>query len=228
VLPPSVIPLGDRALTIDVPAADGVSTRDRIASLTARLRAEAMPGITALVPGIRTLTVHYEPLTVSADRLAYHLDTQVRTTIVAPSPEPAPVVIPVCYGLEHGPDLAAVASFHATTAEAIIAAHTDGVYTVAMIGFLPGFPYLDGLDAALHTPRRSAPRTLVPAGSVGIGGSSTGIYPFASPGGWQLIGRTPSALFDARHDPPALLAPGDRVRFESISDARYRALAGTR
>jgi inhibitor of KinA len=133
-------------------------------------------------------------------------------------------VIPVCYGGEFGPDLNDVAAAHATTADTIIATHTEGLYTVAMIGFLPGFPYLEGLPPSLHTPRRATPRTAVPAGSVGIGGSSTGVYPFASPGGWQIIGRTPRALFSPTREPPALLQAGDRVRFTPITATAMRAL----
>ena len=133
--------------------------------------------------------------------------------------EGALVEIPVCYGGEFGPDLREVAE-HAQLAEAdVIALHSAGEYRVAMLGFAPGFPYLLGLDARLHMPRRANPRTRVAAGSVAIGGAQTGIYPRELPGGWRLIGRTPLALFDAQRDPPALLAPGQRVRFRSISSA---------
>ena len=133
-----------------------------------------------------------------------------------------PIAIPVCYGGEFGPDLDDVARAHETTADAIVAEHTSRDYVVAMIGFLPGFPYLEGLGEALHTPRRDTPRTNVPAGSVGIGGASTGIYPFASPGGWHVIGRTPRTLFDPQRTPASLLAAGDRVRFMQISPSEWR------
>ena len=125
------------------------------------------------------------------------------------------VEIPVVYGGRFGEDLAEVAAFHQTTAAEIVKRHTAPVYTVFMMGFQPGFPYLGGLPENLHTPRRATPRTEVPAGSVGIGGSQTGMYPFASPGGWQIIGRTSVALFDAQKQPPTLLAAGDRVRFRA-------------
>lgn len=123
------------------------------------------------------------------------------------------VEIPVHYGGEFGEDLWEVARFHQTTAEEVIRRHTAPTYTVFMIGFQPGFPYLGGLPENLHTPRRDVPRTKVPAGSVGIGGSQTGIYPFTSPGGWQLLGRTETALFDIHQNPPVLLNAGDQVRF---------------
>nr|WP_325042606.1 5-oxoprolinase subunit PxpB [Neisseria weaveri] len=121
--------------------------------------------------------------------------------------------IPVYYGGEYGPDLAEVAAYHSTGIREIVKRHTEPLYTVFMMGFQPGFPYLGGLPEHLHTPRRDNPRTSLPAGSVGIGGGQTGIYPFASPGGWQIIGRTETALFRADLYPPTLLAAGDTVRF---------------
>ncbi|HEY6894280.1 MAG TPA: 5-oxoprolinase subunit PxpB, partial [Rhodanobacteraceae bacterium] len=134
------------------------------------------------------------------------------------------VEIPVRYGGEYGPDLDALAHYAKLDAAEVIAKHTAATYTVAMLGFAPGFPYLFGLDDALQMPRRATPRTRVPAGSVAIGGAQTGIYPTELPGGWQLIGRTPLALFDAARDPPSLLMPGDRVRFVAIgADAFARA-----
>ncbi|OOF38405.1 hypothetical protein BKK47_09355 [Rodentibacter mrazii] len=123
------------------------------------------------------------------------------------------VEIPVHYGGEFGEDLYDVAKFHHTTAQEIIHRHTAPNYTVFMMGFQPGFPYLGGLPESLHTPRRDAPRTRVPAGSVGIGGSQTGIYPFTSPGGWQLLGKTDIQLFDVNQNQPVLLKAGDQVRF---------------
>jgi len=127
--------------------------------------------------------------------------------------------VPVCYGGDFGPDLDALATHAKLEAADVIARHTAATYTVAMLGFAPGFPYLFGLDPALHMPRRASPRTRVPAGSVAIGGAQTGVYPSELPGGWQLIGRTPLVLFDARRDPPSLLVPGDCVRFVAIDAA---------
>ena len=123
------------------------------------------------------------------------------------------IEIPVIYGGEFGQDLSEVAKLHNTTPEWIVQMHSEPIYTVYMIGFQPGFPYLGGLPECLHTPRRATPRTVVPAGSVGIGGSQTGIYPFSSPGGWQLIGHTNQALFDKNQAQPTLLQAGDTVKF---------------
>ncbi|WIG55610.1 MAG: Allophanate hydrolase 2 subunit 1 [Rhodanobacteraceae bacterium] len=134
------------------------------------------------------------------------------------------MAIPVCYGGDCGPDIDAIAEHAGLVRDEVIARHAAAEYTVAMLGFAPGFPYLLGLDAALHVPRRATPRTRVPAGSVAIGGAQTGIYPCELPGGWHLIGRTPLALFDPRRDPPCLLAPGDRVRFRAIDAGEFARL----
>lgn len=135
-------------------------------------------------------------------------------------------VIPVCYGGEYGPDLAAVAAHADLDIENVIARHTGAEYRVAMLGFAPGFPYLLGLDSKLAMPRRHDPRQRVPAGSVAIGGEQTGIYPQELPGGWQLIGRTPRRLFDVGADTPSLLLAGDRVRFQAIDEEHFRRLEG--
>ncbi len=217
VWPHSLVPLGERALTIDLCAVDAASIRGLIQSLDARVLADATPGITGRVPAIRALTLHYDPTRIAYDQLQRYIESVLASLTISATPSRAPITIPVSYGGTFGPDLDVVANTHRTTPEAIVAAHTAGVYTVAMIGFLPGFPYLEGLAPTLHTPRRAAPRTNVPAGSVGIGGGSTGVYPFNSPGGWQVIGRTPRALFSARRTPPALLAPGDLVHFVAIA-----------
>ncbi len=220
----SIIPLGDRALTIAVTGDGSVPTRTLVRCLTARVHADAPTGITAVVPAIESVTLHYDPRRVAFGALRDFLAEALDTLVISDAVTAEPVVIPVCYGGEYGPDLDDVAAAHLTSAEAIVAAHTAGLYTVAMIGFLPGFPYLDGLAPDLHTPRRATPRTAVPAGSVGIGGSSTGVYPYTSPGGWHIIGRTPRALFAPTRARPALLQAGDRVQFTAISPAALRAM----
>lgn len=134
-------------------------------------------------------------------------------------------VIPVRYGGPAGPDLDTLAANAGIDARTAIGLHADTVYRVAMLGFAPGFPYLDGLDERLATPRRATPRVRVDAGSVGIGGAQTGIYPHAGPGGWNLIGRTPLRLFDPGRESPCLLVPGQRVRFRAIDDAEFERLA---
>jgi KipI family sensor histidine kinase inhibitor len=196
-------PAGARGLLVEV---DELETVHR---LHAALRALELPWVVELVPGYRTVLVVADPARAEAlDELAAELPTLE----LPPAEELAgePVEIPVSYD---GEDLPEVARLTGLDAEEVVRRHTAPQYTVAFLGFSPGFPYLVGLDPALEVPRRDTPRTSIPAGSVGLAGGQTGIYPTASPGGWQLIGRTEMPLFDPDRDPPALLAPGSRVRF---------------
>ncbi|GAB3385790.1 5-oxoprolinase subunit PxpB [Lysobacter fragariae] len=191
----------------------------RVHALAARVRARAPTWLRDLVPAYASLGVFFDPAIASAadvrEWLASQLDIATREDTVERTIEPTArvVEIPVIYGGEHGPDLEPSAAELGLSAEELVARHVAGNYTVAMIGFAPGFPYLLGLDPELALPRLASPRTHVPAGSVGIGGAQTGIYPNESPGGWRLIGRTPLALFDPTRESPALLTPGDCVRF---------------
>jgi inhibitor of KinA len=132
-------------------------------------------------------------------------------------------MVPVCYGGEWGPDLETIGRAHGLSADEVVSVHSGAEYLVSAVGFTPGFPYLSGLPERLHTPRRETPRTRVPAGSVAIGGAQTGIYPFETPGGWNLIGRTPWRLFNPHARPPTLLQVGDRVRFRPITSGEYAA-----
>jgi KipI family sensor histidine kinase inhibitor len=196
-------PAGERGLLIEV---DDLETVHR---LHAALRALDPPGVVELVPAYRTLLVVADPERAGAlDELAAALPGLE----LPPTGEVAGdlVEIPVRYD---GEDLAEVAGLTGLDAEEVVRRHTAPEYTVAFLGFSPGFPYLVGLDPALEVPRRDTPRTSIPAGSVGLAGDQTGIYPSASPGGWRLIGRTEVRLFDPDRDPPALLAPGGRLRF---------------
>lgn len=167
--------------------------------------------------------MEHTPLSRAEDWLraqAFHAEA---SGIAAEEQEPA--LVPVRYGGESGPDLDALAAAAGLDPAAAIALHAGGDYRVAMLGFAPGFPYLSGLDPRLAAPRRATPRVRVAAGSVGIGGDQTGIYPREGPGGWHVIGRTPLRLFDPWRDSPCLLAPGQRVRFQPIGDAEFERLA---
>jgi KipI family sensor histidine kinase inhibitor len=196
-------PAGERGLLVEV---DDLETVHR---LHAALRDLDPPGVVELVPGYRTLLVVAEPDRAGVlDELAAGLPGLELPPAGAVAGEP--VEIPVSYD---GEDLPEVARLTGLEPEEIVRRHTAPEYTVAFLGFSPGFPYLVGLDPALEVPRRDTPRTSIPAGSVGLAGGQTGIYPAASPGGWQLIGRTEVALFDPERDPPTLLEPGSRLRF---------------
>ena len=204
----------------------------RVHATVARLRAGNLADVSEIAPSYASLLVRFDPFAWSDAgdtphaRLLAAIDPILRgMEIDSTHPPQARVVeIPVCYGGEFGPDLNDIAKHARLDAHEFSARHAAAEYTVAMLGFAPGFPYLLGLDPALHAPRRTSPRTRVPAGSVAIGGAQTGIYPSELPGGWQVIGRTPSVLFDARRNPPCLLAPGDRVRFRAIENSGFHAL----
>jgi inhibitor of KinA len=211
---PHIEPLGDSALQVVLGHAPDEPTRLRVAAALARLRAAALPGVVECVPGFTTVTVHLDPLRAAPDVAA-----ALHGVEVGEAEEGRRVEIPVRYGGEAGPDLAAVAALHGMGEDEVVALHSGAEYRVHLVGFVPGFPYLGGLHPRLHTPRRDSPRTAVPAGSVGIGGGQTGVYPVESPGGWHLIGRTPLRLFDARRNPASLLRAGDRVRFRPVGDA---------
>jgi inhibitor of KinA len=222
-------PLGDCAILITLGNSIDEATHKRVRAVTARLDAHPPRGIIDRVPAFASVVVHYEPLFVAGteDRSPYDRMVAALSELLSEMrddtlPEPPTVDIPVCYGGELGPDLEDVAARHGMTAAQVVELHASGKYRVYMVGFMPGFAYLGGLPERLATPRRQTPRTAVPAGTVGIGGRQTGVYPLVSPGGWNLIGRTPLRMFDANREEPTLLATGDRVRFRPISAAEFR------
>jgi 5-oxoprolinase (ATP-hydrolysing) subunit B len=207
---PRFYPLGDSALVCETPPPATLDCQRRIWAVAAAAR--HWPDVVDVVPGMNNLTVVFDPLAASADALLPLLQAawEAPGDLADTGRE---VEIPVEYGGAAGPDLDAVAAHTGLSADEVVRRHASGCYVVFFLGFQPGFSYLGGLEPALHTPRRAAPRLEVPAGSVGIGGAQTGIYPAAAPGGWQLIGRTRLPLFDPAQTPPTLLQPGDRVRF---------------
>jgi inhibitor of KinA len=224
-----VLPLGDASLLIELGHAIDAATHERVRCAFRALSSAEITGVIDIVPAYTGLAVHYDPVAVGRTRPArgimpYDLiRRQVVDVLDAADAEPeapGPVVdIPVRYGGENGPDLDYVARHAGMSAAEVVALHASIEYTVYMIGFTPGFPYLGGLPAQLATPRRASPRQAVPAGSVGIAGSQTGVYPLSTPGGWQIIGRTDARLFRPELDPPTLLRLGDRVRFSDAGAA---------
>ncbi|AOJ39334.1 allophanate hydrolase [Burkholderia lata] len=207
---PRIYPLGDAALVCEVPPPATLDCQRRVWAVAEAAR--AWPDVIDVVPGMNNLTIVFDALATTADSLTPALRDAWETADVEHA-DGREVEIPVEYGGAAGPDLPAVAAHTGLSADEVVARHAAGAYVVFFVGFQPGFAYLGGLDAALHMPRRAAPRLEVPAGSVGIGGAQTGIYPATSPGGWQLIGRTSLVLFDPARPQPTLLLPGDRVRF---------------
>jgi KipI family sensor histidine kinase inhibitor len=207
---------GDAAILIQFGERIDLAINRRAHALARSIAAAPLPGVGEAVPGYTTLLVHYDPLQLEYERVLAWLRDQAGQVADDVLPAPRRVSVPVRYGGEQGPDLAFVANHCQMTPAEVIRRHTSGEYPVYFLGFTPGFPYLGGLDARLATPRLATPRTRVPAGSVGIAGPQTGIYPVDSPGGWRLIGWTPLKLFDPTADPPALLAPGDVVVFQVL------------
>jgi inhibitor of KinA len=188
------------------------------------LSSEPIAGVRNLQPAYCSVLIKFDPLTIAQRELEEILSGYVRRLKDVILPEPKQVEIPVCYGGEFGSDLSAVASLRGMMPSDAIEIHASAEYLVHFLGFVPGFAYLGGLPQELATPRRSSPRRRVPAGSVGIAGDQTGVYPFATPGGWQLIGRTPVAMFRQDRADMSLLALGDHVRFRPISREEFAAL----
>lgn len=214
--PPRLCRAGDGAILVEFADEINDAINDRVHAFAEALRAQKRPEIRDLVPAYASLLVCYDP-----QRIAFaEMHAFLRDTLTALSPRathaPRLVEIPTRYGGEFGPDLAFVAAHNHLTEDEVIRLHTSVVYRVYFLGFLPGFAYLGSVPEQIAVPRLETPRARVPAGSVGIAGRQTGIYPSESPGGWRLIGRTELSLFDPQCDPPALLQPGDRVRFVAI------------
>ena len=195
------------------------------AACAAALRDACVEGVAEITPGSRTVQLRLK-VDAEAERVVEVARAVVeRLTRGGSGSGPARVVeVPICSDLDLAPDLEDVAHSAGLSPAAAAALHASAEYTVAFLGFAPGFPYIDGLPAALHHPRLDSPRPRVRTGSVGIAGARTGIYPQASPGGWRVIGATPLRLFDPQRDPPALFAPGDRVRFRCIERDEFDAL----
>jgi KipI family sensor histidine kinase inhibitor len=216
-----VLPLGDAALAVEL--GDGISPEvaARVRALDLALARDPPPGLRESVPTYRSLLVLFDPGALPFADMAALLQRQAAGVASIGAPPPGPLRrVPVRYGGEDGPDLAEVARARGLTPAEVVALHSGREYTAYMLGFRPGFAYLGLLPPELETPRLATPRVRVPAGSVGIAGRQTGVYPWVSPGGWSLLGRTAVPLFDAAADPPSLIQPGDRVRFDPVDELR--------
>lgn len=221
---PRVLPAGDAALTVEFGESIDPEVNDRVMTFTRAIESLDLTGLIETVPTYRSATVYFDPVGLEAGLLAERLKALAEALPPAISSPPRNVEIPVCYGGEFGPDLPDVASFANLSVQEAIALHASVEYRVYMLGFSPGFPYMGTVPGALTMPRLATPRACVPAGSVGIAGSQTGIYPLESPGGWRVIGRTPLRLYDRARPNPFLLEPGDRVRFRVIGREEFDRL----
>ena len=225
---PRFFPMGDQALIVEFGDRIDPALSAHIAALAQRLRDSHPIGVLDIVPAYTTLALHYDPGAVGSgtspyEALAETIGSWLKTQSSEISAAGRLIEIPVCYGGAFGEDLEPLARSRGLSADEVIAIHSGAPYHVHMLGFVPGFAYLGGLDARLATPRRDTPRARVPAGSVAIAGGQTGIYPLDTPGGWQIIGRTPLQLFKPDASPPSLLNAGDTVRFVAISAQEFEA-----
>jgi len=226
-------PLGDAAVVVTLEGAAEAGTVAVAQALAAALEADPIAGFSECVPANASVAVYYDPVRIASaagappfERLRAWIEERAAAAGAGGNPQGRLLTVPVCYGGEFGPDLEAVGAAHGLGAEEVVALHHGAEYLVSAVGFTPGFPYLHGLPERLHTPRRGTPRSRVPAGSVAIGGTQSGIYPFETPGGWHLIGRTPWRLFDPYARPPALLQVGDRVRFQPVTLTAFGSWPG--
>ncbi|MGP7818642.1 5-oxoprolinase subunit PxpB [Niallia sp. 01092] len=225
--------LGDSAIVIQLGNEISNEVHRKVMMVKTHLEKNLSSGFIECVPSFTNVTLYYDPVMIY---------NQYKHTVKISSPfqivrsiieeelkhmsesedlDYRSIEIPVCYGGEYGPDLEEVAKYNGISADEVIAIHSAGEYLVYMIGFAPGFPFMGGMSDKIATPRRSTPRTSIPAGSVGIAGKQTGIYPLSTPGGWQLIGQSPTPLFLPNENPPSLLQAGDRVKFRSISQEEF-------
>jgi KipI family sensor histidine kinase inhibitor len=216
-----IVSAGDSALIVEFEERIDPAINARAIALAESLQAAAIDGVRDVVPTYRSVAVFFDPLRTNYDALLDRLGRDAARGGADASTDRAPIRVPVCYGGDLGPDLGAVAAFGGVGEDEVIALHTAATYRVFMLGFVPGFAYMGLVDPRIAAPRHSTPRVRVPLGSVGIAGVQTGIYPAETPGGWQLIGRTPLKPFDAARAEPFLMKAGDAVRFYAINRDEY-------
>jgi len=218
-----IVPAGESALIVEFEDRIDPAVNARAIALAGSVQAAGFPGVRDVVPTFRSVAVYFDPLHVNYDALIEHVEEAVKTTSRAACDEAVPIRIPVCYGEEFGPDLAGVAAFAGVSEDEVVRIHSEAIYRVFMLGFVAGFAYLGSVDDRIAMARHSTPRVRVPIRSVGIAGIQTGIYPAETPGGWQLIGRTPLRPFDLARPNPFLMKAGDSVKFYAISRSEYDA-----
>jgi len=213
---------GDRAIVIEFGDEIEEQVNSKIRSLTVAIDQEGVIGINETIPTYRSLMVIYDPMIMELDELIGVIKSIITRMHELKLPEAKVIEIPTLYGGEYGPDIEYVADHNKISIDEVIKIHTEMEYLIYMIGFTPGFPYLGGMSDKIEAPRLQNPRTKIPVGSVGIAGKQTGIYPVESPGGWQLIGRTPVKLYDPYRKDPVLLNAGDYIKFVQIDESEFK------
>lgn len=222
---PTISPVGDRAISIDFGQVIDPTINRHIRQTIERIKALQLEGIIELVPTYCALLVEYDAMLYSYSEICNIIEPTLEEGMTNTTNELVTVVeVPTVYGGEFGPDLSFVASHNHLSEDEVISIHSGTDYLVYMLGFIPGFTYLGGMDPRIATPRLSSPRTLISAGSVGIAGEQTGTYPSDSPGGWQIIGRTPVTMYDMSKAQAALLKAGDYVRYVPIDESEFHRI----
>ena len=222
---PTISPVGDRAISIDFGQVIDPTINRHIRQTIERIKELQLEGIIELVPTYCALLVEYDAMLYSYSEICNIIEPTLEEGMTNTTNELVTVVeVPTVYGGEFGPDLRFVASHNHLSEDEVISIHSGTDYLVYMLGFIPGFTYLGGMDSRIATPRLSSPRTLIPAGSVGIAGEQTGTYPSDSPGGWQIIGRTPVTMYDMSKAQAALLKAGDYVRYVPIDESEFHRI----
>jgi len=216
-----IVPAGDSALIVEFEERIDPAVNAKTIACAEAIQSAAISGVRDIVPTYRSVAVYFDPLRTDTDALVERIAHDAEASVPAEHPSRAPIRIPVCYGGDLGPDLAHVAASANLPEEEVVRLHSSAIYRVFMLGFVPGFAYLGLVDQRIAMPRHATPRVRVPVGSIGIAGVQTGIYPAETPGGWQLIGRTPVKPFDPARADPFLMKAGDAVQFYTIDRAEY-------
>lgn len=218
------LPAGDKAVSIEYGNEINEAINRKIRAMCFSIKAANITGIEELIPTYRSLSIEYNPLLIGFNELVNKLAALEKNLDEIDLPKSKVIVVPVCYGGDFGPDIDFVAGHNGMSVNEVIQIHTSVDYLIFMLGFTPGFPYLGGMSEKIETPRLQTPRTKIPAGSVGIAGKQTGVYPIESPGGWQLIGRTPLKLYDPNREPPIFLQAGDYIRFVPVTKDAFEEI----
>lgn len=216
-----ILTAGDSALLIEFGKEINPETNRKITALVQLMREQHIEGIVDVIPAFCSLLINYDPRVLSYEELKERMEHLLKMETKTEATRKRIFEIPVCYGGKYGPDIENIAEHAGLSVEEVIKIHSSKDYLIYMLGFLPGFTYLGGLDERIHTPRLASPRLKIRAGSVGIGGSQTGIYPLDSPGGWQLMGMTPVRTYDPERQTPILVEAGDYIRFIPIDEEEF-------
>jgi len=216
-----ILTVGDSSILVEFGKEITPETNARIATMVKLVKVQQIEGIVDMIPSFCALLINYDSRVISYDKLKKRLEDVLKLDAEATSSVTNVFEIPVCYGGKYGPDMSNLEEHSGLSEKEIIEIHSGSDYLIYMLGFLPGFSYLGGLDERIHIPRLASPRIKIPAGSVGIGGAQTGIYPLDSPGGWQLLGQTPVKTYDPERETPILFEAGDYIRFVQVSEEKY-------